>query len=583
MVNTGDSAGAPRPHRPEYWSDVLVDEIRRLGFEYVAFNPGASFRGLHDSLVNFGSDGARPLMIPCLHDEHAVAIAHGYAKVTGRPMLVVLHANVGLMHATMAIFNAWCDRAPIVILGGSGPRDASQRRPWIDWLHASSDHAALVREFVKWDDEPWSDRAAVESLRLGTWQATTSPQAPVYIALDMAMQEQSATESSDTLVPRGGPGRNKPALDVADVDDLIAAVRTAACPAFIFGRGSVTDSAWSRRIELVELTGARVYCDQRAPSRFPTDHPAMVSDPTRYPDDAALDGLGQADVIVAFDPIDLDGVLEPLSQRGNGPRRVISISLDRYLERGWSKAYQRHRADVEYWVGDPDTAVDQLLAAVPERHAARGAAGPARSNPSATVTSDYCSVPMVSDALTVALDGLQPTYVRFPSAWPASGFRYTDPLSYLGSDGGAGVGSGPGIAVGAAIALRDQSRVPVAVLGDGDFIMGATALWSAIRESVGLLVVVCNNASYRNDEIHQQTLAEKRGRPVANRSIGTTIDRPVDIPALARSLGAVGYGPVTDPVDLPAVLTRAAREVLDDNHVVVVDVTISYDARLAAL
>src|SRR5262249_33704673 len=154
-----------------------------------SLTPGASFRGLHDSLVNFlGNE--RPQLLLCIHEEHAVAIAHGYAKVTGRPMAVALHSNVGLMHATMAIFNAWCDRVPILLLGAQGPMDAKRRRPWIDWVHTSRDLGSIIRGYTKWDDQPSSIDAAVESITRANIIAQTAPGGPVYVCLDLDLQEQ---------------------------------------------------------------------------------------------------------------------------------------------------------------------------------------------------------------------------------------------------------------------------------------------------------------------------------------------------------------------------------------------------------
>ncbi len=138
-------------------SDIPARMLRRLGVPFIALTPGASYRGFHDSLVNhLGNE--RPEMILCLHEEHAVAIAHGYAKATGRALAVALHSNVGLLHGSMAIFNAWADRVPMLILGATGPVDAAQRRPWIDWLHTTQDQGALIRHFTKWDDQPGSAR-----------------------------------------------------------------------------------------------------------------------------------------------------------------------------------------------------------------------------------------------------------------------------------------------------------------------------------------------------------------------------------------------------------------------------------------
>src|ERR1700732_931390 len=186
-------AGIERPvlaNEPgDYWgSDAVALMLRELDLPYVALNPGASYRGLHDSLVNLLGN-SQPQMLLCLHEEHAVAIAHGYAKVTGRPMAAAVHSNVGLMHATMAVFNAWCDRMPVLLLGATGPVDAPKRRPWIDWIHTARDQGALIRPYTKWDDQPASPEAAREAILRAYWLARSPPMGPVYVNLDAGMQE----------------------------------------------------------------------------------------------------------------------------------------------------------------------------------------------------------------------------------------------------------------------------------------------------------------------------------------------------------------------------------------------------------
>src|ERR1700761_3971179 len=176
-------------HQEMAWgSDAIAEVLRRLGLPFFSYVPGASYRGLHDSMVNYLGN-ANPQMVMCLHEEHAVAVAQGYAKVTGRPMAVGLHSNVGLMHATMAIFNAYCDRAPMVIIGATGPLDAAERRPWIDWIHTSADQGALIRNYTKWDDQPGSVEAAVESVIRADRITRSYPCAPTYVCLDAGLQE----------------------------------------------------------------------------------------------------------------------------------------------------------------------------------------------------------------------------------------------------------------------------------------------------------------------------------------------------------------------------------------------------------
>ena len=186
-----------------YWgSDSIAECLRAMGVPYLALNPGASYRGLHDSLVNHLGNSA-PQMLLCLHEEVAIAIAQGFAKASGRMMGAVVHSNVGLMHATMAVFNAWCDRMPVLMLGATGPWDAARRRPWIDWIHTVSDQGALVRDYTKWDNQPGSVPAAIEALLRGGQIAQTAPRGPVYINLDAALQESQ----TDGLVPTPDPTR----------------------------------------------------------------------------------------------------------------------------------------------------------------------------------------------------------------------------------------------------------------------------------------------------------------------------------------------------------------------------------------
>src|SRR5213082_2109023 len=178
----------------EIWgSDAIAAVLRTLDIPFLALNPGASYRGLHDSIVNYLGN-TRPQMLLCLHEESAVAIAQGYAKTSGRMMGAVVHSNVGLMHASMAIFNAWCDRMPVLILGATGPWDAAKRRPWIDWIHTASDQGALVRDYTKWDNQPGSVLAAYEALMRAVQMASTPPRGPTYINLDAALQEAKIGE-----------------------------------------------------------------------------------------------------------------------------------------------------------------------------------------------------------------------------------------------------------------------------------------------------------------------------------------------------------------------------------------------------
>src|SRR5258707_7895381 len=220
-----------------FGSDVAADALRALDIPYIALNPGASYRGLHDSLVNYlGNE--RPQMLLCLHEESAVAIAHGYAKVTGRAMAAAVHSNVGLMHAAMAMFNAWCDRMPVLVIGATGPVDAAERRPWIDWIHTARDQGALVRGYTKWDDQPASPAAAREAIWRAAWIAQTAPMGPVYVNLDAGMQEEALAAP----VPPLEAARFMPCVASVPAPEAIAAaaalLKAAQDPIMLIGRTS---------------------------------------------------------------------------------------------------------------------------------------------------------------------------------------------------------------------------------------------------------------------------------------------------------------------------------------------------------
>src|SRR5437667_5258416 len=255
MNDQRDSAGGIErptgvaPAEPTFGSDVVAATLRALGIPYVALNPGSSYRGLHDSLVNFLGNTA-PQMLLCLHEEHAVAIAQGYAKVTGRPMAVVVHANVGLMHATMAIFNAWCDRMPVLVLGATGPVDTAKRRPWIDWIHTSRDQGALVRGYTKWDDQPASPAAAREALLRAAWLTGTTPMAPVYVNLDADLQEAPLAEPLPTIDAKRFVPAVATAVSVPLVRRAADLLRSAHNPLLLIGRVSRSEAAWNEPVTL---------------------------------------------------------------------------------------------------------------------------------------------------------------------------------------------------------------------------------------------------------------------------------------------------------------------------------------------
>lgn len=528
---------------PAWGSDVLAETLSALSIDFATLNPGASFRGLHDSIVNYLGNSA-PQLLLCLHEEGAVAIAHGYAKVSGRPMAVLLHSNVGLMHGSMAIYNAWCDRVPMLIIGANGPMDAARRRPWIDWIHSHQDQAALIRDFVKWDDQPASLGAAVDALLQGARICRTEPFGPVYVNIDTDLQE--GLLESGVAIPdpsRFGP-LTPPVPASVDLDRATALLRDASRPILLAGRVGRGETGWRDRIDLAERLGACVLTDLKTAAAFPTDHPLHGPPPGMFPAPESLDILRKADAILSLDWIDLPGTVKS-AFGSDSPPPIVQVSMEHQLNRGpGQESFGVGPVDI-HLPTTTEIAISELLARLPEK-----AAEPkVRADETRAASPPETDSPLTVGDIAVQLDAIRRhrpiCLIRLPLSWDGAMLPFSHPLDYLGYDGGGGIGSGPGMAVGAALALRGDKRLPVAVIGDGDFMMGATAIWTAVRFRVPLLILVADNRSFYNDEVHQERVAVMRNRPVANKGIGQRIeDPPVDIAAIARAQGAAGYGPV---------------------------------------
>jgi thiamine pyrophosphate-dependent acetolactate synthase large subunit-like protein len=532
---------------------------------------------LHDSFVNY-LEARDPKMLVCLHEEHSVAIAHGYAKVTGKPMLAVVHANVGLMHATMAFFSAWCDRVPIVVLGANGPHDATKRRPWIDWLHTSRDPAALVRHYTKWDDEPGSVEAALESIVRAHQIATTPPFGPTFVVLDVEMQEQPLPKPlpMPQLARFAAPSPTLPAP--ADVKRAVEIMRSAKKPLMVVGRTSRDLDAYNARVALAETFGARVITDFKAGSVFPTTHPLHVDRSAARLTKAGIAAVREADAILSLEAIDLGGILKQAFGAEPPSATIVNCSIDRYIHNGWSMDHQSlPPADVLFSVVT-DQLVDAMLAELgrPARQTAHlngKAAVPLPANGDAR---GEMAMPSFCDGVRAAFAGRDVCFIRLPLGLnEGSPFPFDHPLDFLGGDGGGGVGAGPGIAVGAALALRGTGRLPVSILGDGDYLMGLTALWTAVANEIPLLIIVANNNCYNNDVQHQDRIARQRERPVERKWIGQMIADPApDLAMLARGQGAIGIGRIERREDLAAAIAEGIKHV-EAGKVCVVDVYVA--------
>ena len=551
----------------EYGSDVVANLLRRLGVEYVAFNPGATFRGLHDSLVNTGSGS--PAVITCAHEEISVAIAHGYAKAAGRPMVAALHDVVGMQHACMAIYNAWCDRVPIILLGGTGPVAADRRRPWIDWIHTANVQGNHIREFVKWDDQPASVPAAVEAIVRGWRLATTPPHAPVYICLPVEVQEDPL--DGDVALPDlrlYAPAR--PGPDPNAVEEAARLLLAAQRPVIVADRGADSPGAFDALARLSALVGAPLL-DRGGRMNVSTANRLDLTG-------SETDVLGEADVVLAVEVYDLAGTLAAAKTGGSRPT-TIHITLADALVGSWTADYQRLPAVDVPLMADAGLALAALIERIEPkaerlrtRHAARITADEERhdtlrrgwlAQASEDAEASPVAVPRLAlDVWNAIRDRTWVLAAGSLDGWARRIWDWTEPGQYLGTNGGAGIGYGPGATIGAALAHRRDGALTVSLQPDGDLLFTPSALWTLAHEELRTLIVVWDNHSYFNSEEHARRIAKHRGRPVENAGIGTRIEKPnVDHAAMARSFGVHAEGPIDDARALPGALQRALQAI----------------------
>ena len=577
--------------QPQYGSDVIVDLMKAFDIEYAAFNPGATFRGIHDSIVNYGGN-YKPEVIFCHHEEISVAIAHGYAKAKNKPMIAITHNMVGLQHASMAIFNAYIDRVPIMVLGGTGPMNSKRRRPRIDWIHTALVQGNQVRDYVKWDDQPYSLADVPDSFIRGYRIATTDPMAPIYINYDADIQEDALAAAMD--VPNV-TRYSAPASAQANPDALRRAADMlvhAQTPLIIADQLGRNPKAVPALIELAELLGCPVV-DKGARFNFPSVHPLDATD-------GAREILQKADVILALDVGDLFGSLTTVSKQTRNCEyitsstvKIIGISMNDMLVHSWANDYQALQAIDVPMTADTAVAVPELTrlcrdligndgkrkAAIEARtkeladkHKSRRARW--RADAEAKGSQKEISTAWLALEVGEAIKREPWVLVNGTSnGWTRRLWDFTKPNQSIGGSGGAGLGYGPGASIGAALALKGNGNVAVAIQSDGDMLMTSSALWTAAKHRIPLLMVMHNNQSYYNSEEHGIEVAKFRSRPVENAGIGTHVDDPeIDFATMARSFGVSGDGPVRNPADLRPAIERGLRYVKEKQLPYLVDV-----------
>lgn len=546
-------------------SDFMVDVIKKLDLQYVAVNPGSSFEGLHESLLNYGRN-TMPEILTVMHEEAGAAMAHGYAKAAAKPMMTLMHGTVGLLHASMAMFQAWADRVPIfAVVAHSRNPTSIINRP-----HSAQDMGALVRDFVKFDDEATDLERFAHSAMRAYALGTTPPMGPTLLVVDSDLQEMAVPDRAALHVPdlvKAAP----PQGDANAVREAARWLVDADRPLIRSHKLARTPAGWDRLVELAELLQAPVDVGTYGSWQdFPSWHPLYGNGGPDY----------QPDVILGLELNDMSGPVGTVRASGG---KTISVCSE-YLFQGSNIHDFGTYSEVDLAIAaDGEETLPALieearrLAGRPgrRRFAERGARVAAahravREQEIDAARYGWNATPVSVPRLIAELgeqvkndDWAIVSGHQFTGTWQRRLMNHDTHYRYNGDCGGFGIGYDTPASVGGALAHRDHGRLPIGVVGDGDFnFVGPGALWTAAHHQIPLLIVVHNNRAYHAEVMLVQRTAGRRGRGADRVDIGTTIRDPnPDYAAIARGYGVHAEGPVGSPEDVRAALRRALASV----------------------
>jgi thiamine pyrophosphate-dependent acetolactate synthase large subunit-like protein len=544
-------------------SDFMVDVIKSLGIEYVAANPGSSFEGLHESIINYG-ENRMPELLTCCHEESSVAMAHGYAKIEGKPMLALVHGNIGLQHASMAVYNAYADRVPVMIIAGNW-RDAGTRNNGVNSYHSAQDMALIVRDYVKWDDEPASLPAFAESAVRAYKIAMTPPMEPVLLVLDhdMQMRPLGAAPKIPRLVMPSPPAGESGA--VREAARLLVAAEN---PRINAGRAARTPNGIALLVELAELL--------QAPVNGGGDR---VNFPSRHP--LAGIGTGAGDVILNLEVQGGAGPGPAAAARAANAKTINVSSLSLFIKSNLQDFQHMADADVDM-AADSEATLPLLIEEVkrqlsPDRKSALQARGvkladahrEARMQAMEAAAFGWDSSPVSLARLSAELwdqikteDWSLVSWQGFVSGWPGRLWNFDKHYRYIGGQGAGAMGYGAPAAVGAALANRKHGRLSINIQTDGDLNYAPGVLWTACHHKIPLLTVMHNNRAYHQEVMFVQQMASERNRGADRAHIGTTLREPnIDYAKMAQAYGMYGEGPIENPNELAPAIKRALDRV----------------------
>jgi acetolactate synthase I/II/III large subunit len=572
--------------QPTYGSDLMADAIEALGVKYISLNPGATFRGLHDSLVNYLDNSVE--LIECPHEKIAVGLAHGYTKACGEPMAVVLHNLVGLLHGAMAIYYAYSDRVPVFIFGGSGPAAHDRRRAYIDWVHSANTQGGAVRDYTKWDYEPASIASVPPVIARAARIALTEPQGPVYVALDAALQEDALPTDVPPPALMSSVMPSAIAPDPSALAEVARRLIAAERPLFVAGFAGRDPQAFDQLVELAELVGAGVQ-DTYARLNFPSEHPLCTN---------GTKSLENADCVVLLDMKDaekaisnIDSVSRVTSSRLAADCTVIDIGFHDLGISAWSDDGGAPREADLMVTADTKLALPQLIDAcrslLPTDPAQTGESNAewrsqvteSRSAVKAKwldeAKSSWDVLPMSAARLAAEVWEVVREYdwvltANTAEEWAIRLWDFDKAYRYPGRQ--LGTATQIGMSLGVALAHKGTGRLVVDLQPDGDLMFDASALWVAAYYKLPMLVVMVNNRAYYNDWEHQEVIARARGTDVERAYLGMEIDNPApDFATLAKSFSWYSEGPITDPNHLQDAVRRAAEHVMTTGGPALVD------------
>ena len=576
-----------------FGSDLVVDLMKLYDIEYAAINPGASYRGIQESIVNYGGNKS-PEIITCCHESIAVGIAHGYALAKKKPMAAICHDVVGLQHASLAINNAWNCRTPVMILGGTGPMDAKKRRPWIDWLHTALVQGNAVRDYVKWDDQPASIEAFPESFARAYKLCMTKPHGPVYLCYDSDLQERAIEQE----IPLPDKERLAPPTPIqapgAAIEEAANLLVSARNPVIIADRMGYAPEARASLVQLAELLCVPVI-DTDGAFNFPNDHPL---DLTGCGD--AL--LREADLVLGLEVYDMAMQIMEVNKKTGLPEykipesaKLINVTLEDLMVSKWLCDYGPLLPLDMAVCADTDVFLPALLAAckrlvqndpakAERAERAQKLAGikeKAKAEWLATKDKAWDSTPIsparIAAELWAVVKGRDWTLINKTLGglgnWTRRLWEWKEPEQIMRTAGDAGLGVGLAYAAGVALAYRGTDRLCVNLQTDGDLNFIPATLWTLAHHNIPLLTVMDNNRAYNNSLRHAQTIAKKRNRSEETIGIGTRFTNPeIDYAQLANSYGVMGIGPIKDPGELRGAFEKAVGHIVTNKAPVLVDI-----------